>query len=221
MTEQSDPPRPAVGRFRLVSAVAAVVILAVLAGVYGIEHLRSNPAKEACEPAVKTAARLAPLARGEVAALTITRTPFLVPNVAFKDAEGREHRLSEWHGRTVLLNLWATWCVPCRREMPALDALEGDIGGPHFQVVAVNIDTRDPQKPLAFLKEVGVSHLAYYADRSAKVFQELKMAGKAFGMPTTLIVDRSGCEIGEMAGPAAWSSADGVKFVSAAVSSPD
>jgi thiol-disulfide isomerase/thioredoxin len=221
MAEQSDPPRRAVGRFRLVSAAAAVVILAALAGVYGIEHLRSNPASVACEPAVKTAARLAPLARGEVAALTMTRTPFLVPNVAFKDTEGREHSLSEWRGRTVLLNLWATWCVPCRREMPALDALEGDLGGPHFQVVAVNIDTRDPQKPLAFLKEVGVTHLAYYTDRSAKVFQELKMAGKAFGMPTTLIVDRSGCEIGEMAGPAAWASPDGVKFVSAAVTSPE
>ena len=221
MTEQSDPPRRAIGRFRLVSALAAVVILAVLAGIYGIDRLRSNPAQAACEAAVKTAARLAPLARGEVAALAVTRTPFLLPNLAFKDAEGREHSLSEWRGRTVLLNLWATWCVPCRREMPALDALEGDLGGPHFQVVAVNIDTRDPQKPLAFLKEVGVTHLAYYSDRSAKVFQELKMAGKAFGMPTTLIVDRSGCEIGEMAGPAAWSGADGVTFVSAAVAGPD
>ena len=83
---------------------------------------------------------------------------------------------------------------------------------PNFEVVAINIDTRDPEKPLAFLKDVGVTHLAYYADQSAKVFQELKLAGKAFGMPTTLIVDRSGCEIGEMAGPAEWASADGVRL---------
>jgi hypothetical protein len=86
-------------------------------------------------------------------------------------------------------------------------------------VVTINIDTRDPQKPLAFLKDAGVSHLAYYSDQSAKVFQELKMAGKAFGMPTTLIVDPNGCEIGEMAGPAEWASADGVKLVSAAITS--
>jgi hypothetical protein len=82
-----------------------------------------------------------------------------------------------------------------------------------FEVVAVNIDTRDPQKPLAFLKETGVTHLAFYSDQSAKVFQDLKLAGKAFGMPTTLIVDRAGCEIGEMAGPAEWASADAIKLV--------
>jgi thiol-disulfide isomerase/thioredoxin len=105
--------------------------------------------------------------------------------------------------------------------MPALDALQRELGGLKFEVVAINIDTRDPEKPLAFLKDIGVTHLTYYSDQSAKVFQELKLAGKAFGMPTTLIVDRSGCEIGEMAGPAEWASPDGVKLVSAAISSPD
>ena len=104
----------------------------------------------------------------------------------------------------------------CRKEMPALDALQADLGGKGFEVVAVNIDTRDAEKPLKFLKDAGVTHLAYYSDQSAKVFQDLKSAGKAFGMPTTLIIDRSGCEIGEMAGPAEWASADGVKLVSAA-----
>jgi hypothetical protein len=105
--------------------------------------------------------------------------------------------------------------------MPALDALEGDLGGPGFEVVAVNIDTRNPEKPLAFLKEVGITRLAYFSDQSARVFEDLKTAGKAFGMPTTLVVDRAGCEIGDMAGPADWASADGVKLVSAAVNSPD
>jgi thiol-disulfide isomerase/thioredoxin len=219
MTEQSVPPRDKTGRLRLISVVAAIGVVAVLAGVYGMERLRSNPAASACEPAVAAASRLAPLARGEVAALAVAHTPFRVPNVAFKDAEGHERTLADWRGRTILLNLWATWCVPCRREMPALDALQKDLGGADFEVVAVNIDTRDPVKPLAFLKEVGVTHLAYYSDQSAKVFQDLKLAGKVFGMPTTLIVDRSGCEIGEMAGPAEWASADGVKLVSAAVGS--
>jgi thiol-disulfide isomerase/thioredoxin len=219
MTEQSVPPRDKIGRLRLISVAAAIGVLAVLAGVYGMERLRSKPAAKACEPAVAAAGRLAPLARGEVAALAVAHTPFRVPNVAFKDAEGHERTLADWRGRTILLNLWATWCVPCRREMPALDALQKDLGGADFEVVAVNIDTRDPAKPLAFLKEVGVTHLAYYSDQSAKVFQDLKLAGKVFGMPTTLIVDRSGCEIGEMAGPAEWASADGVRLVSAAVGS--
>jgi thiol-disulfide isomerase/thioredoxin len=223
MTEQSAPPPPhhTVGRFRLLGIAAAVAIVAVVAGVYGIDRLRSNPGDAACEPAVATASKLAPLIHGEVAALSAAQTAFRVPDLAFKDAAGHPRTLADWRGRTVLLNLWATWCVPCRREMPALDALEGDLGGPKFEVVAVNIDTRDPEKPLKFLKEIGVKRLAYYTDQSAKIFQDLKVAGKAFGMPTTLIVDRSGCEIGDMAGPAEWESPDGVKLVSAAVSSSD
>ena len=218
MTQSPAEPYHQVRRRRWIAygVVALCGALAVLAGVYGMDRLRGNPADAGCRPAVETAARIAPLVHGEVAALSVSRTPFRVPDLAFKDAEGRDLTLADWRGRTVLLNLWATWCVPCRKEMPALDALEGDLGGPHFEVVAINIDTRDPEKPLAFLKDVGVKRLAYYSDQSAKVFQDLKMAGKAFGMPTTLIVDRSGCEIGDMAGPAEWSSQDGVKLVSAA-----
>ena len=117
----------------------------------------------------------------------------------------------------MLLNLWATWCVPCRREMPALDALQAKLGNAGFEVVAVNIDTRDPKKPLTFLKDENITHLAYYSDDSAHVYEDLKTAGKAFGMPTTVLVSRSGCEIGNMAGPAEWSSADGVKLIQAAL----
>jgi thiol-disulfide isomerase/thioredoxin len=222
MTEQSAEPvnntaHRKVGRLRLMSAAATVVVLAVLAGVYGMERLRSNPGDAGCRPAVQTAAGLAPLVHGEVAALAMAQSGFQVPELAFKDAAGHDHTLKDWRGRTVLLNLWATWCVPCRREMPALDALEGQLGGPSFEVVAVNIDTRDPEKPLTFLKDVGIKRLAYYSDQSAHVFEDLKTAGKAFGMPTTLLVDRSGCEIGTMAGPAEWASDDGVKLVSAAI----
>jgi thiol-disulfide isomerase/thioredoxin len=224
MTEPivSSPKLPAprkIGLLRLVSAAAAVGILAVLAGIYGIGASRTNPADAACQPAVNTAKRIAPLVHGEVAALAAAQTPFHVPDLAFKDAQGRDKTLADWRGRGVLLNLWATWCVPCRREMPALDALQAKLGGPDFEVVAVNIDTRDPQKPLAFLKDVGITHLAYYSDQSARVFEDLKTAGKAFGMPTTVMVDRAGCEIGTMAGPAEWASEDGVKLVKAAIGS--
>ena len=221
MTQQSAASFNKIGRLRLFSVAAAVLILLVLAGVYGIDHLRSNPADAACQPAVNAAAKIAPLVHGEVAALAVAQRPFHVPDLAFKDAQNHDRTLADWRGRTVLFNLWATWCVPCRREMPALDALQAKLGGPHFEVVAVNIDTRNPEKPLAFLKEVGVSHLAYYADPSAMVFENLKTAGKAFGMPTTVLVDRSGCEIGNMAGPAEWSSDDGVKLVSAAIGSSE
>ena len=101
--------------------------------------------------------------------------------------------------------------------MPTLDALQGKLGGPGFEVVAVNIDTRDPDKPKQFLKEIGVQKLAYYADPSAKTFQDLKSIGRAFGMPTTMLIDPHGCEIGTIAGPAQWASDDAVKLIEAAL----
>ena len=219
MPEVNNEPYNKVRRRKL-AMLALCAAVAVVAGIYGIGRLRSNPADAACRQAVETAARIAPLAHGEIAALAMAQTPFHVPPLGFKDAEGHDRTLADWRGRTVLLNLWATWCVPCRREMPAIDALQAKLGGPKFQVVAVNIDTRDPAKPLAFLKQIGVTHLAYFTDESAQVFEDLKTAGKAFGMPTTLIVDPKGCEIGDMAGPAEWASDDGVKLVSAAIAGP-
>jgi thiol-disulfide isomerase/thioredoxin len=149
--------------------------------------------------------------------VAITAAPRRLPDLTFRDAGGAEKTLADWRGRTVLLNLWATWCVPCRKEMPALEALQAKFGGPDFQVVAVNIDTRDPAKPRAWLEEVGIRGLTYYADPSAKVFQELKAIGKAFGMPTTLLIDPAGCELGALAGPAEWASQDAVKLVEAAL----
>src|SRR6202051_2070643 len=178
MSELPAEPYYKVRRRRLIAATAWALCgtLVVLAGGYGIGRLRSNPADAACQPAVQPAARLAPLVHGEVAALSVAQIGFLVPDLAFKDAAGHDRTLKDWRGRTVLLHLWATWCVPCRKEMPALDALEEKLGGPDFEVVAVNIDTRDPDKPRAWLKDVGVARLAYYSDREAKVFQDLKLA---------------------------------------------
>ena len=147
----------------------------------------------------------------------MAKAPKSLPELTFKDAGGNAKSLADWRGRTLVLNLWATWCVPCRKEMPALDALQAKLGGPDFEVVAINIDTRDIEKPKNWLNEVGVHRLNYYADSSAKVFQDLKAIGKAFGMPTTLIVDPNGCELANLAGPAEWASDDAVKLVTAAL----
>jgi thiol-disulfide isomerase/thioredoxin len=191
-----------------------------LAAVYGIGAMQRNPTEAACRPAAELAKRLAPLARGEVAAVGIASEPKRLPDLAFADADGKPRKLADFRGRTVLLNLWATWCVPCRKEMPALDALQAKLGGETFEVVAVNIDTRNLDKPKAWLQEVGIRRLGYYADPSAKVFQDLKAAGKAFGMPTTLLVDAQGCELGILAGPAEWASDDAVKLIEAALGKP-
>jgi thiol-disulfide isomerase/thioredoxin len=201
----------------MVVAGGAAGVAVGLAAVYGIGTFMRNAGDPACAPAVELARRMAPLARGEVAAFAVTERPLRLPDIGFRDAAGGERHLADWRGRTVLLNLWATWCVPCRKEMPALDALEGRLGGAPFEVVAVNIDTRDSGKPRAWLKEVGIDRLGYYADPSAKAFQDLKIVGRAAGMPTTLLVDPAGCEIGTVAGPADWASEDALKLISAAL----
>jgi len=208
-------------RKRLAMVVAGGVagVAVGLAAVYGIGRMERNAADAACSRAEDLARRLAPFARGEVAAFAVADPSRRLPDLAFRDATGAERHISDWRGRTVLLNLWATWCVPCRKEMPALEALESKLGGPGFEVVAVNIDTRDGDKPRAWLKEVGIDRLAYYADPTAKVFQDLKIMGRAAGMPTTLLVDPAGCEIGTVAGPAEWASEDAVKLVTAALKS--
>jgi thiol-disulfide isomerase/thioredoxin len=207
---------------RLTMVLAGGIAGAVvgLAGVYGIATLTRNVGGDAaCRPAVELAKKVAPFARGEMAAVNVAKIPLKLPALTFQDAAGKPLTLDHWRGRVVLLNLWATWCVPCRKEMPALDALEQRLGGPGFEVVAVNIDTRDGDKPKAWLKEVGVQKLAYYADPTARMFQDLKAIGRAFGMPTTLLIDGQGCEIGTIAGPAEWASEDAIKLIKAAVGS--
>jgi thiol-disulfide isomerase/thioredoxin len=218
MTSRSDDIRRHAKRRLAVILAGGVAGVAVgLGAVYGIAGLARNAGDEACRPALATAQRLAPLARGEVAAVKPAEEARRVPALTFQDESGGSRTLADWRGRVVLLNLWATWCVPCRKEMPALDALQAKLGSDRFQVVAVNIDTRDPDKPKAWLKEAGITNLSYYADPSAKVFQSLKAVGKAIGMPTTLLVDSSGCEIASLAGPAEWASEDAVRLIQAAL----
>jgi len=143
--------------------------------------------------------------------------PEPAPPLAFDNSDGRRVTLADFRGRTILLNLWATWCEPCRREMPALARLQAELGSSRFEVVAVNIDTRNLHRPKAWLAETGVSGLAYYSDPEAKVFQDLRQAGQAEGMPTTLLIDAHGCRLGTMAGPAEWSSPDARALIQAAL----
>jgi thiol-disulfide isomerase/thioredoxin len=200
--------------------IAAVLLGGVigLAGVYGIGALKRNASGDpACRPAVDLAQKLGPLARGEVAALTMATAPLRLPDLIFEDADGKPKKLSDWRGKTVLVNLWATWCVPCRKEMPALDGLQAKLGSDKFEVVAINIDTRDPDKPRKFLQDANLTRLGYFSDQKAKVFQDFKGVGRALGMPTSVLMDGAGCEIGTIAGPAEWDSADAVKLISASM----
>ena len=160
----------------------------------------------ACAASAKIAATLKDLAKGEVAAMTIATKPETMPDYAFDGPDGAPVSLASFKGKTTLLNIWATWCVPCRAEMPALDRLQEAFAGQDFQVVAVNVDTTRLERAKAFLAETGVKSLTYYGDPKANLFYEMKQSGKALGLPTTLLIGPDGCQIGLMNGPAAWDS---------------
>jgi thiol-disulfide isomerase/thioredoxin len=219
-----ERPSPAPAAMRRIPYVVGAVLVGTMigfAGVYGIGGLKRNTTGDsACAAAVDLSRKLTPLVHGEVAALTMATAPLQLPDLAFEDSDGKPRKLSDWRGRTVLVNLWATWCVPCRREMPALDRLQARLGGKNFEVVAINIDTRDPEKPRSFLKEANLTRLGYFSDAKAKVFQDLKAVGRALGMPTSVLVDSQGCEIGTIAGPAEWDSDDAVMLITAAATPP-
>ncbi|MFI5014019.1 MAG: redoxin family protein [Hyphomicrobiales bacterium] len=178
---------------------------------------RGASGNSVCTAARLTAERLKPLAAGEVAAMRILDDPVPAPNLVFFADGGTPKKLADFQGKTVLVNLWATWCIPCRQEMPALDRLEGTLGSTKFQVVPINIDQRNPDKPRAFLQEAGVKHLAYFYDQSVTVFQDLKASAKVEGLPVSMLVGADGCALGIINGPADWGSADAAALVRAAL----
>ncbi|MCJ8506741.1 TlpA family protein disulfide reductase [Rhizobium lemnae] len=194
---------------RLVIVAAIAGILAGAVAVY-VKHDPSGNATEIaggqCEGAIEQAKLVSELATGEIAAMKGVDSPRPLQSLAFKGPAGQDLKLPNFEGKTVLVNLWATWCVPCREEMPALNNLQKAKGSDRFEVVAINIDTGSDEKPKAFLQETGVHDLAYYRDSSMGVFNALKKEGLAFGLPVTLIVNRKGCLIGAMNGPAHWDS---------------
>lgn len=216
MHDQTPKPS-ATRRIPLVIATVAIGGAVGFAALYGLGLGRGPSGDPACRAAVDTAKRIAPLVHGEVAALTVATAPLRLPDLAFEDADGKPKKLSDFRGKTLLVNLWATWCVPCRKEMPALEELQAKMSGPNFEVVAINIDTRDPEKPKNFLKEANLVRLGFFNDQKAKVFQDLKAIGRALGMPTSVLVDQQGCEIATIAGPAEWASEDALKLIRATV----
>ncbi|WP_099865688.1 thiol:disulfide interchange protein TlpA [Pararhizobium haloflavum] len=169
-----------------------------------------------CPATNEQVAALTPLATGEVAAMAPQEEPASMAGLAFKAPDGSDVSIEDFSGRTLLVNLWATWCAPCREEMPALETLQQTAGGEAFEVVTINIDTGDDEKPRAFLEEIGVEHLPLYRDASMGVFNDLKRQGFAFGLPVTLLVDETGCLLAAMNGPAEWASDDALRLVEAA-----
>jgi thiol-disulfide isomerase/thioredoxin len=217
MPESSTP--KARSPFRIVGAALAFGVLAGAAVLYVKGQGSGNQVvslEKACPFDAVKAEALNAAAKGDVAAMLPSEEPQLLTSLAFNGPDGKPRTLAEFSGRTVLLNLWATWCVPCREEMPALDRLQGAAGSDKFEVVAVNVDTGSDEKPRRFLEEIKVGKLAFYHEPELALFNDLKKRGLVLGLPVTLLLGPDGCLRAAMNGPAQWDGADALAFIEAA-----
>jgi thiol-disulfide isomerase/thioredoxin len=138
----------------------------------------------------------------------VNQPPKPIPAISFEDEQRQKRSLADFNGKVVILTIWATWCVPCREEMPALDRLQAALGGPEFAVVPLSID-RGIEKITKFYAEIGIRNLPIYIDVAGRAPRDLG----AVGVPTTLILDRAGQEVGRVVGPAQWDASEVVEFL--------
>ncbi|MFF0950815.1 TlpA family protein disulfide reductase [Rhizobium leguminosarum] len=154
-----------------------------------------------------------PIAAGSPKNFVFHDAPEPVPALQFTDEAGSPQTLDMFRGKVVLLNVWASWCLPCRKEMPTLDRLQAMLGGSDFEVVALSIDRGGPETVKKFYAETGIQHLATHVDATSQA----GFALVSFGLPTTLLVDPLGRELGRLVGPAEWDAPDMVAFLRSAI----
>ena len=169
------------------------------------------------EEGVITGSPLKGLNTGAISAFVVRSKPLSLPDFSFEGAGGAKESSADLKGKVVLLNIWATWCVPCREEMPQLNALQAELGGEGFEVAAINIDKGGTEKAKRFLEETGAKNLTLYTDPTGKLFAKLK----AVGMPTTLLLNAQGQEMGRLVGPADWASPEAKALIEAAITASD
>lgn len=200
-------------KFRSVAVIA--VIGAVLSGCS--DQTSSEVAEISCDYAVESASRLDASIKGDMAAFIMIEQPISLSSIPFVTAEGKEQTLADYSGKTLLVNLWATWCAPCRAEMPSLEHLETQLGGDEFSVLPISVDHGSSDKPKAFYKEIGLTKLPFLHDISKTVFKTFQKNSLALGLPATVIVDTKGCVLGKLNGPAEWGGEDALTLVRAAL----
>jgi thiol-disulfide isomerase/thioredoxin len=181
--------------------IAAVVVLGLVGTLVYVAVSPPNP----------VALHAAPAATPAKSGLrfSVHKTPQPLPDIPFADGEGGPVKLSDFRGKVVLLNVRATWCPPCREEMPSLDRLQGKLGGSDFEVIAFSIDRGGAFVVKSFYNELDLKHLKIYLDQSNQASNALRVVG----VPTTLLIDRQGREIGRMAGSAQWDSEEALTLI--------
>jgi len=199
---------------------AGLVVLAAITGYYLYEAAsrKAGPVETAAAapvttPAVATGGLSKDLASGKLAAFLIHPQPKPLADIAFQDGTGKPLKLSDWKGRVALVNLWATWCAPCRKEMPDLLKLQNELGSDQFEVVAISVDRKGAAASSVFLKETGADNLKLYVEPTTKIVNDLQSAG----LPASILVDRQGRELGRILGPADWASPEALALIKAAL----
>lgn len=197
----------------LVLLAAGLAIAAAISGIYWLQGdgRKVAEAQPAAAPAAAGVSR--ELSAGAMAAFLVKPERKPLPDIAFEDGAGAPKKLSGWKGRVALINLWATWCGPCRKEMPDLARLQKELGSDQFEVVAISVDRKGVEVSAAFLKETGADGLALYVEPSGAILNDLQ----ALGLPVTILADREGREIGRLLGAANWASPEAVALVKAAL----
>lgn len=132
-----------------------------------------------------------------------------IADFVFQDGQGGTKSLKDWRGKVIVVNLWATWCAPCKVEMPTLDRLQAKLGAEDFAVITISLDRSGPDGPRRFLEAGGLKNLPLFIDETGEAGFKLKAAG----LPTTLIIGRDGREIARLAGTAEWDSAPVIAFL--------
>lgn len=208
-TTPAGAPRKSYVTVMALAAIAAAVGFAAVYGTLGRPDnngLTASGEKEAQKPASGTR-RTAP----DMPAFVFKNTPEPLAEVNFTDGDGNPVTLADFKGKTVLLNLWATWCAPCREEMPSLDRLQKALGSDEFEVVALAVDRAGPEAAKKFLDEIEVSSLKLYSDTTTRSGSALRV----IGMPTTILIDREGREIGRLPGPYEWDAPEAQALIEA------
>lgn len=217
MTDQKPAQGPRLRPLRVfvIALVSAAVALALTLWIGNT----SAPQAAACDPQREAADRIDMAAIGQLAALNGTGTGRNFANLAFTDAEGKPVTIADFAGKKLVVNFWASWCVPCREEMPALDALAARHNADGFMVLPINLDIGDDatRKAADFLAEGNWPNLPLYMDPTFQAFERLKREAVAIGLPATLLLDEKGCELAVLQGPAEWNSIDGDNVINALI----
>lgn len=190
--------------------VLLVVGGAAALGIAAVLMLSNAPDTQAQECSInpETTVALDASIEGHMAALLVTGKGRGYADLAFIDGEGNDLTIADYAGKALLVNFWATWCGPCREEMPALNALSAKYGSENFALLTIDLDLGDEgmEKAAAFLNDNNLSNLPLLGDPTFAAFERLKASGVSLGLPTTLLLDGNGCELAVLQGPAEWDS---------------